>query len=296
MRKRVNWVLDADIRGFFDTLDHGWLQRFLEHRIGDRRVLRLVQKWLRAGVSEEGQWTRTEVGTPQGAPISPLLANVYLHYVFDQWIQRWRTHQAAGEVIVVRYADDIVMGFEHRQDAERCLAGWQTRLHQFGLALHPDQTRLLEFGRFAARNRQRRGESKPETFDFLGFTHICGTTRRTGHFVVQRRTMRKRLRTKLKLVKLALQQRWHESIPQVGAWLRRVVGGYFNYHAVPGNGESLTRFRTQVLWLWLRTLRRRGQRRQMTWARFGPISARWIPRPRILHPYPDRRFAASHPR
>jgi len=193
-------------------------------------------------------------------------------------------------------ATRLVMEFEHRQDAERCLAAWQTRLEPFGLALHPDKTRLLEFGRFAAMNRQRRGAGKPETFDFLGFTPVCGTTRRTGKFMVHRRPARKRLRTKLKRVKLELQQRWHEAIPQVGAWLQRVVRGYFNYHAVAGNLESLSRFRTQLLWLWLRTLRRRGQRRPLTWARFGPIAARWIPGPRILHPYPDVRFAASHPR
>lgn len=296
MRKRVNWVLDADIRGFFDTINHGWLMRFLEHRIGDPRVLRLIRKWLRAGVSEDGTWTRTEVGTPQGAVISPLLANIYLHYVFDLWVHHWRRHQATGDMIVVRYADDIVLGFEHRQDAERCLAAWQVRMQQYGLALHPEKTRLLEFGRYAAERRQRRGEGKPATFDFLGFTHICGRVRKTGKFVVQRKTVPKRLRAKLQAVKAELHRRWHESVPEVGRWLHRVVAGYFNYHAVPGNGRSLDRFRSQVIWLWFRTLRRRSQRGRMTWDRFGSIVAAWIPRALILHPYPYVRFDASHPR
>lgn len=296
MQQRVSWVLDADIRGFFDTIDHAWLLRFLEHRIADRRVLRLIRKWLRAGVSEDGQWSATEVGTPQGAVISPLLANIYLHYVFDRWVQQWRRHHATGEVMVVRYADDIVMGFEHQHDAARCLAAWQTRLQRFGLALHPDKTRLLEFGRYAAERRARRGAGKPETFDFLGFTHICGTMRKTGRFLVKRKTIRKRLRGKLQQVKAALHRRWHEAVPTVGEWLGRVVQGYFNYHAVPGNGRSLEQFRTQVIRLWLRTLRRRSQRHALPWSRFGRIVRRWIPRVRILHPSPSVRFAARHPR
>jgi group II intron reverse transcriptase/maturase len=296
MRKRVNWVLDADIRGFYDTIDHGWLVKFLEHRIADRRVLRLIQKWLRAGVSEDGTWSPTEVGTPQGAVISPLMANIYLHFVFDLWVQHWRRHQATGEVIVVRYADDIVMGFEHQRDAERCLAAWQVRVQEFGLALHPDKTRLLEFGRYAAERRKRRGEGKPETFDFLGFTHICGETRTGGKFLVQRKTIQKRLRAKLQEVKAELHRRWHEPVPEVGQWLQRVVQGYFNYHAVPGNGKNLERFRTQVVWLWLRTLRRRSQQGRMTWVRFTRIAAAWIPSVLILHPHPSVRFDARHPR
>ncbi len=296
MRRRVNWVLDADIRGFFDTIDHGWLMRFVEHRIADPRVLRLVRKWLRAGVLEAGTWTATEAGTPQGATISPLLANVYLHYVFDLWVQHWRAHHASGDVVVVRYADDIVMGFEHRHDAERCLAAWRERLRQFGLALHPEKTRLVEFGRYAAERRARRGEGKPATFDFLGFTHICGKTRTTGRFVVRRQTIRRRLRAKLQQVKAELHRRWHAPVAEVGRWVRRVVQGYFNYHAVPGNAASLTQFRTQVIWLWLRTLRRRSQRDRLTWAQFGRLVAAWIPRVRILHPYPDVRFDATHPR
>jgi group II intron reverse transcriptase/maturase len=296
MRTRVNWVLDADIRGFFDTLDHGWLRQFVEHRIADPRVLRLIQQWLQAGVSEDGQWSPTTVGTPQGAVISPLMANIYLHYVFDRWVQQWRTQHATGEVIVVRYADDIVMGFEHRQDAEQCLAAWQVRLQQFGLALHPDKTRLLEFGRFAAERRKRRGEGRPETFDFLGFTHICGKMRTTGKFLVQRKSVSKRLRAKLQQVKTELHRRWHEPVPEVGEWLGRVVQGWFNYHAVPGNLPSLQRFRSQVIWLWLRTLRRRSQRGRMSWTRFKPYIDAWIPRARILHPPSALRFDAKHPR
>ena len=296
MRKRVNWVLDADIRGFFDTLDHAWLVTFLEHRIADRRVLRLIQKWLRAGVSEDGTWSRTERGTPQGAVVSPLLANIYLHYVFDLWVQHWRTHHATGEVIVVRYADDIVMGFEHQHEAEQCLAAWHARLQQFGLALHPDKTRLLEFGRFAALHRKQRGERKPETFDFLGFTHFCGKTRTNGRFIVQRKTIKKRLRAKLQAVKTELRQRWHDPVPEVGQWLQRVVQGYFNYHAVPGNGASLECFRTQIIRQWFRALRRRSQRRRINWATFSRRWVAWIPSVTILHPYPNVRFAAKHPR
>ena len=296
MRQRVNWVLDADIRGFFDTINHDWLMRFVEHRIADPRVLRLLQKWLRAGVSEDGEWSRTEVGTPQGAVISPLLANIYLHYVFDLWVQRWRTHHATGAVIVVRYADDIVMGFEQRADADRCLAAWRSRLAQFGLELHPEKTRRLEFGRYAARRRQQRGEGKPETFNFLGFTHSCGKTRR-GRFIGLRKTMRTRLRAKLQAVKKQLRQRWHEPVPALGRWLGRVVAGYCNYHAVPGNGSSVERFRKGVGQLWLRALHRRSQRgRRLTWPRFGPIVEFWLPLPRILHPWPNVRFDANHPR
>ena len=231
-------------------------------------------------MSEEGQWSKTEVGTPQGAVISPLLANIYLHYVFDLWVQQWRKHHATGEVIVVRYADDIVMGFEHRADAERFLQEWQERLRKFGLELHPDKTRLIEFGRFAAENRKRRGEGKPETFDFLGFTHICGKTRKTGRFIVQRKTIRKRLSAKLSELKEELRRRWHEPVAEVGKWLRSVVQGYFNYHAVPGNMDSLHSFRAQVIWRWFRALRRRSQRGRMTWERFWPLVDRWIPRAR----------------
>jgi group II intron reverse transcriptase/maturase len=292
----VNWVLDADIRGFFDTLNHECLVKFLEHRVGDDRVLRLARKWLRAGVSEDGTWVKTEVGTPQGAVISPLLANVYLHYVFDLWVQQWRTRHAHGDVIVVRYADDIVMGFQHRADADACLAAWQTRLAEFGLALHPDKTRLIEFGRFAVENRKKRDDGKPETFDFLGFTHICGKTRKGGRFFVRRQSIQKRLRAKLRAVKEQLQRRRHDPISEVGEWLHRVVQGWYNYHAVPCNGTRLKQFRSQVIWLWHRALRRRGTRHPITWERFGPLVDYWIPRPYIRHPWPALRFAATHPR
>lgn len=296
MRKRVNWVLDADIRGFFDTINHEWLMKFVEHRIADPRVLRLIQKWLRAGVSEEGTWSKTEVGTPQGAVASPLLANIYLHYVFDLWAKRWREQHATGDMIIVRYADDIVVGFEHRTDAERFLVEWKGRMQPFGLELHPDKTRLIEFGRRAAENRRQRGEGKPETFNFLGFTHICGKTRKTGRFTVQRRTIRKRLSAKLCQIQAELRHRLHDPVVETGRWLKAVVQGYFNYHAVPGNMDSLNSFRAQVIWRWYRALRRRSQRSRLTWERFLHLVSRWIPSARILHPYPDRRFDATHSR
>jgi RNA-directed DNA polymerase len=296
MRKRVNWVLDADIRDCFGTIDHGWMMKFVRHRIADRRMHRLIQKWLTAGVSEDGTWVATEKGTPPGAVVSPLLANVYLHYVFDLWVRRWRRRSATGDMIVVRYADDIVLGFEHRADAERYLEEWRDRMRSFGLELHPDKTRLIEFGRHAAEQRQRRSEGKPDTFDFLGFTHMCGTTRKTGRFIVKRQTIRKRLSAKLKALKAELRHRWHIPVPQLGQWLRSVVQGWFNYHAVPGNMDSLNAFRSQVLRHWFRALRRRSQRRPMTWARFLCLVRRWLPSARILHPHPNVRFDATHPR
>ena len=285
MRKKVSWILDADVSGFFDNLSLEWLVKFIEHRIADRRILRLIQKWLRAGVSEEGKWSKTEVGTPQGAVVSPLLANIYLHYAFDLWVQHWRKHYATGDVIVVRYADDIVMGFEHRADAERFLQEWKERLQKFGLELHPDKTRLIEFGRHATENRKQRGEGKPEVFNFLGFTHICGKTRKTGRFIVKRKTIRKRLSAKLSELKEELRHRWHQPVAEVGKWLKSVVQGYFNYHAVPGNMDSLNSFRAQVIWRWYRALRRRGQRNPMTWERFWRLVDRWIPSAKILHPH-----------
>lgn len=296
MRKRVHWVLDADIRDFFGSVDHGWMMKFVKHRIADRRIHRLIQKWLRAGVSEAGTWSPTDVGTPQGAVVSPLLANVYLHYVFDLWVRRWRRHSATGDMMVVRYADDIVVGFEHRSEAERFLQDWKDRMRQFGLELHPDKTRLIEFGRHAAEQRKQRGEGKPETFNFLGFTHLCGTTRKTGRFIVKRQTIRTRLSAKLTALKAELRHRWHTPVVQLGPWLRSVVQGWLNYHAVPGNMDSLNAFRSQVLRLWFRALRRRGQRRPMTWARFLLLVRRWIPSARILHPHPNVRFDATHPR
>jgi group II intron reverse transcriptase/maturase len=290
--KKVNWVLDADIRGFFDTIDHGWLVKFIEHRIADQRVVRHVKKWLNAGVLEDGKRTQVEGGTPQGGSISPLLANIYLHYVFDLWIRWWRRKRAQGDVIVVRYADDIILGFQQRSDAERCLAELRERFRKFNLELHPDKTRLIEFGRFAADNRKGRGGNgggKPETFDFLGFTHICDKTR-DGRFIVLRQTMRKRMRAKLKELKLELRRRLHDPVPEVGRWLGAVVRGHFRYYGVPRNGPALTLFRYQVVGLWLRTLRRRSQKHRVTWARMWRLVQRWLPSPRIYHPYPEQRL------
>lgn len=296
MRRKVNWVLDADIQGYFDTINHGWLLKFLEHRIADRRILRLIQKWLRAGVSEAGQWAKTDVGTPQGAVISPLLANVYLHYAFDLWVQQWRKAHATGEVVIVRYADDFLVGFQHRHEAERFLKELRERLQKFGLVLHPDKTRLIEFGRFAAENRQRRGAGKPEPFNFLGFTHLCARSRDDVRFLVRRQSMSKRLRAKLQEIKQVLLQRRHLPIPEQGAWLRAVVRGYFNYHAISGNLAALEAFRTQAVRYWLFALRRRSQRSRLNWKRFGKLADFWIPKPKILHPYPNVRFDAKHPR
>jgi RNA-directed DNA polymerase len=294
-KRRVNWVLDADIRDFFGTLSHEWTLQFVEHRVADRRILRLIQKWLKAGVSEDGQWSETKVGTPQGAVASPLLANIYLHYVFDLWVEAWRKKVATDTVVVVRYADDLVLGFENRADAERFLAEFWERLAKFGLELHADKTRLIEFGRYAARNRQRRGEGKPETFTFLGFTHFCGQLT-TGPFIVWRITSKKRMVAKLKAIKAELQLRKHHRTIEVGAWLRKVVLGYYQYHAVPGNTSQLRIFMCRVHWLWRGVLIRRSQRAKVKWDRLNRILYRWIPIPRVLHPYPDSRFAATHPR
>jgi group II intron reverse transcriptase/maturase len=294
-KRRVNWVLDADIRGFFDNMSHEWTMKFVEHRVADRRILRLIQKWLKAGVSEDGQWSETKVGTPQGAVASPLLANIYLHYVFDLWVEAWRKKVATGTVVVVRYADDLVLGFENRADADRFLAEFRERLAKFGLELHANKTRLIEFGRYAARNRQRRGEGKPETFTFLGFTHFCGQLT-TGPFIVWRITAKKRMVAKLKAIKAELRLRKHHRTIEVGAWLRKVVLGYYQYHAVPGNTGQLSIFMCRVRWLWRGVLIRRSQRARMKWDRLNSISDRWIPIPRVLHPYPDSRFAATHPR
>jgi group II intron reverse transcriptase/maturase len=288
--KKVSWVLDVDIRGFFDTIDHGWLVKFVEHRIADRRVVRLIQKWLNAGVIEEGKRMRIEEGTPQGGSASPLLANIYLHYVFDLWVQKWRRTQTKGDVIVVRFADDVVMGFQHKWDAERFQRELTGRFGKFNLELHPEKTRLLEFGRFAADNRQKRGQGKPETFDFLGFTHICAKKRSNGWFTVLRQTIRKRMQAKLNEVKAELRRRMHRPIGEMGAWLRSVVTGHFRYYGVPMNQRALSTFRHQVGRLWLRTLRRRGQRHRLTWARMGRILKRWIPPAQIFHPYPLKRL------
>jgi RNA-directed DNA polymerase len=290
LTKKVNWVLDVDIRAFFDTIDHGWLITFLEHRIADRRVIRLIQKWLNAGVLEEGQRTRVEEGTPQGGSASPWLANIYLHYVFDLWVQAWRRKRAHGDVIVVRFADDIVLGFEVKSDAERFRMELAERFRKFHLELHPEKTRLLEFGPFAATNRRRGRLGKPETFNFLGFTHLCGKKRSNGRFTVVRQTIRKRLQAKLQEVKTELRRRMHRPIREQGAWLRSVVGGHVRYYGVPMNTPALHTFRHQVGRVWLRTLRRRGQRHRLTWARMQRPIARWLPPARVCHPYPLRRL------
>jgi len=290
LTKKVNWVLDLDIRGFFDTIDHGWLVKFVEHRIADRRVVRLIQKWLTAGVLEDGKHVRVEEGTPQGGSASPLLANVYLHYVFDLWVQKWRRTQARGDVIVVRFADDIVMGFQSRAEAERFRKELTERFAAFHLEPHPEKTRLIEFGPVAARDRTRRGEGKPETFDFPGFTHICAKKRSNGRFTVLRQTIRKRLQAKLSAVKAELRRRMHHPIREQGAWLRSVVGGHVRYYGVPMNTRALRLFRHKVGWLWLRTLRRRGQRHRLTWVRMARHIKRWLPPPDVCHPYPLRRL------
>jgi RNA-directed DNA polymerase len=291
----VNWILDADIRAFFDTVDQEWLIRFVEHRIGDRRVTRLIRKWLKAGVLEDGVVTRSEQGTGQGAVISPLLANIYLHYVLDLWAERWRRHEATGDMIIVRYADDFIVGFEHEDDAQRFLDAMRQRLGAFALALHPEKTRLIEFGRRAAENRKRRGLGKVETFNFLGFTFICGQTRR-GKFLIKRKTRRDRMRTKLQEIKRELRRRMHQPIREQGIWLRQVVTGYFNYYAVPTNTQALSAFRFFVTEYWQRTLRRRSQRDGLTWERITRLAAHWLPKPRVLHPWPATRFAVTHPR
>jgi group II intron reverse transcriptase/maturase len=290
LTKKVNWVLDADIRGYFDAIDHGWLVKFVEHRVADRRVVRLIQKWLNAGVLEDGKRTRSEQGTPQGGSASPLLANVYLHYVFDLWVQKWRRTQARGDVIVVRFADDIVAGFQYKSDAVRFRAELAERFSKFGLTLHPDKTRLIEFGPFAAENRRRRGQGKPETFDFLGFTHICWKKRSNGRFTVLRQTMRTRLQAKLREVKTELRRRMHDPVPEVGKWLRSVLLGHMRYYGVPMNSRALQLFRFQVVRLWCRTLRRRSQRNRTTWDRMYRLEKRWLPPARIYHPYPLRRL------
>jgi RNA-directed DNA polymerase len=295
LERKVNWVLDADIRDFFGQVDQAWLIKFLEHRIADRRVLRLIQRWLSAGVIENGVWSETEAGTVQGASISPLLGNVYLHYVFDLWAHQWRRRQARGDVVLVRYADDAVVGFEHRDDAERFLADLRDRLAEFGLEVADEKTRLIEFGRFAAQNRERRGDRRPETFDFLGFTHICATSR-NGRFKLKRSTSKKKMRAKTRSVKTEMRKRAHLPIPEQGAWLASVLTGHYRYYAVPDNIRSLAAFRDQVRQLWLQSLRRRSQRHRMTWDRYGRLADRWLPRPRILHPWPNTRFHANHSR
>ncbi len=291
-RRKVNWVLDADIRDVFGQIDQSWLMKFVEHRIADPRVLRLIQKWLTAGVIENGEWSRTETGTAQGASASPLLANVYLHYVFDLWADQWRRRHARGDVILTRFADDYVAGFEHRDDAERFLTDLRRRLAQFGLELAEEKTRLIEFGRYAARDRHQRGDPKPDTFEFLGFTHICASTK-TGRFKLKRVTSKKKMRAKLKSVKAEMRRRMHHPIPDQGRWLASVLGGHYRYYAVPDNIDALQAFRAGVVLNWQRSLSRRSQKGRVTWSDMWRIADRWLPQPRILHPWPNRRFDAK---
>jgi group II intron reverse transcriptase/maturase len=298
---KVNWILDADIRSFFDMVSQEWLVQFVEHRVGDRRIIRLIQKWLKAGILEDEVVTVSERGTGQGSVISPLLANIYLHYAFDLWANRWRQREATGDMIVVRYADDIVVGFEHEADAHRFLEMMRTRLEEFALTprsasrLKPEKTRLIEFGRRAAVRREKRGLGKPETFNFLGFTLICGKSRR-GKFLLWRKSRRDRLQAKLLAVKEEMRRRMHQPIPQQGEWLRQVVSGWFNYHAVPTNIRALQTFRDCVVRIWQRSPRRRGQRDKTTWERTKRLADDFLPKPRILHPWPEQRFAVKHPR
>lgn len=291
-QRKVNWVLDADIRSFFDTLDHGWLRKFIEHRIADQRVVRLILKWLEAGVLEDGKRIAGEVGTVQGGSISPLLANIYLHYVFDLWVQRWRRKQARGDVIAVRFADDFVVGFQHREEAERFLTELRDRFAKFGLELHPEKTRLIEFGRFAEKNRRDRGDGKPPTFNFLGFTHICGKTR-NGKFAVLRQTMRQRWQAKLKEIRQELRRRLHHPVEDQGAYLRSVLLGHFRYYGVPRNGPALSAFRDAVSWCWRQALCRRSQTSHRVRRRWTHWVAAWFPPVRICHPYPNQRLVVT---
>jgi group II intron reverse transcriptase/maturase len=293
--RKVNYILDADIRSFFDSVDQDWLVRFVEHRIGDKRITRLIRKWLKAGVLEDGVVTVSERGTGQGSVASPLLANIYLHYVFDLWAERWRQREATGDMVITRYADDLVLGLQHEGDARRFLEAMRLRFEEFALSLHPDKTRLIEFGRHAAVRRAQRGLGKPETFNFLGFTFICGRSRR-GSFLIKRKTRSDRLRAKLAEIKEELRQRMHQPIPEQGEWLAQVIRGYFAYYAVPTNYAALGDFREQVIWLWLRSLRRRSQKDGTLWERIKKLANDFLPRPRILHPWPSVRFAARHPR
>ena len=287
--RKVNWVLDVDIRGFFDAISHKWLIRFLEHRIKDKRVIRQIKKWLNAGIMEEGRWCKSEQGTPQGGSISPLLANIYLHYVFDLWANNWRNRNASGDVVMIRYADDMVLGFQHKHEATRFLSGLKDRLKKFTLEVNTEKTSLIEFGRFAAERRRNKGEGKPETFYFLGFTHVCSRSR-LGKFTVLRNTAAKKMRNKLAELKITMRDRLHWSIPDAGKWLKSVLTGHYRYYGVPWNGKSLTRFRSEIFRMWCNSLRRRSQKHRITWERMGRLAKIWLPCPFISHPYPSQRM------
>ena len=289
--KKVSWVIDADIKGFFDNIDHDWMMKFLEHRISDKRVLSLVEKMLKAGVSDEGKWSVSKVGSPQGSVLSPLLANIYLFYVLDQWINKWRKFEARGDIYIVRYADDFVIGCQYKDDSHRLLQALNVRMKQFNLTLHEEKTRLLEFGRFAKQNRAKRGEGKPETFTFLGFTHICSELRSNGYFTVKRLTIAKKQRAKLQEIKVLLNKNRHRSLVEQGNWLKSVVIGYANYHGVPGNSKALSNFRGQVCKIWRKALRKRSHKAQkLNWDKMKRIISFFIPLLRIIHPYPNQRF------
>lgn len=290
-QRKVSWVIDADIKGFFDNIDHNWMMKFLEHRISDKRALSLVEKMLKAGVSDEGKWSASKVGSPQGSVLSPLLANIYLFYVLDLWINKWREHEARGEIYIVRFADDFVICSQYQDDANRLLKALHVRMKKFNLTLHEEKTRLLEFGRFAKQNRAKRGAGKPETFTFLGFTHICSERRSNGTFTVKRLTIAKKQRAKLHEIKLLLMKNRHVNLVIQGKWLKSVAIGYANYYGVPGNTKSLSDFRGQLCKIWIKTLRRRSHKAQkLNWYKMKRIISFYIPTLRLTHPYPNQRL------
>jgi len=289
--KRVNWVIDADIKGFFDNIDHSWMMKFLEHRISDKRILSLVEKMLKAGVSDEGKWSASEMGSAQGSVLSPLLANIYLFYALDLWINKWRKQEACGEIYIVRYADDFVICCEYQHEANRLLNKLNERLNQFNLTLHEEKTRLLEFGKHAIKNRVKQGKGKPETFTFLGFTHVCSKLLSNGRYSVKRLTIAKKQRAKLKQIKELLYKNRHINIVEQGKWLRSVVTGFANYYGVPGNTKSLSNFRGQICKNWMKALRRRsGKAQKLTWSKMKQIIRFFLPTVRLTHPYPNQRF------
>jgi group II intron reverse transcriptase/maturase len=297
VRRKINWILDCDISGFFDNLPHMHLLNFLEERVADKRMLRLIRKWLRVGWIEDGKRHHGTIGTPQGSVISPLLANIFLNIVMDKWASEWRRAEAEGEVIIVRYVDDAVFGFQHEAEGRKFFEALREQVEAYGLELHPTKTRLVEFGRFAAENRRKRRQGKPETFDFLGFTHICGKTRH-GWFKIKRITIRKRFSRKLKEVKKELTKRMHRPLSETGKWLASVIRGFINYYGVPGNGKALQEFCSQIGRLWLHVIRRRSQKARVrwTWERYRQLQDQWFPLPRISHPYPNARFDAKYSR